>query len=146
MPRYIFYPSPGLTTSPINFVLAKFASAKRMTKNHSFVDFLNWNLYYSVYKITYYFSLYFFSRGSPSLSSLYAWNGLPCWVRRHHWPIYINSQKWLALSARRCLMIGLDMTRNSFIYHSLKCIHKVTDKYDISIVYLTIALQVSLTT
>ena len=117
-----------------------------MTKNHSFVYFLNWNLYYWVYKITYYFSLYFFSRGSPSLSSLYAWNGLPCWERRHHWPIYINSQKWLALSARRCVMIGLDMTRNSFIYHSLKCVHKVTDKYDISIVYLTIALQVSLTT
>ena len=44
------------------------------------------------------------------------------------------------------MLIGLDMTRNSFIYHSLKCIHKVTDKHDISIVYLTIALQVSLTT
>ena len=38
---------------------------------------------------------------------------------------------------------ALDMTENSFIYHSLKCIHKVTDKYEISIVYLTFALQVS---
>ena len=44
------------------------------------------------------------------------------------------------------MLIRLDMTRNSFIYHSLKCIHKVTDKYDVCIVYLTIALQVSLTT
>ena len=44
------------------------------------------------------------------------------------------------------ILIGLDMTRNTFIYYSLKCIHKVTDKYEISIFYLTIALQVSLKT
>ena len=52
---------------------------------------------------------------------------------------------WL-YQPEHAMLIGLDMTRNSFTYHSLKCIHKVTDKYDISIVYLTIALQVSLTT
>ena len=116
-----------------------------MTKNHSFVNFLNWNLYYWVYKITYYFSLYFFSRGSPSLPSLYE---MAC---RAGWEDIIDPftltprSDWL-YQPEDAILIGLDMTRKTFIYYSLKCIHKVTDKYEISIVYLTIALQVSLTT
>ena len=95
-----FIPVPGWLPHQLNCALAKFPSAKRITKNHSFVDFLNWNLYCWVYEKTYYFSLYFFSRGSPSLPSRYE---MAC---RAGWediidPFTLNSQKWLALSARR---------------------------------------------